>query len=608
MRQTLANRFLSGAALATLLMAGVHSTALAATSAEDSKAHVEKPFDMSTIDTFSGAFLAARTADGDRDFPNAIGFYKKALAFEPGRVDVRERLMLALFMNGDFDEGVRYAKDLKNDKAVERVTGVARGLAAIRDREYNAADKALDYKGPNDLDRLMNALLSAWAELGASKGKQAVARMAGLKGPPWYDIFKNYNAGVAANLIGDTDGARKYLADAITDRDGAATATDLFVRSVMALATLESNQGNKQKALDALSVGENALNNYAPFKAMRTSINAGEKLPPLITTAAEGAAGVLFGVGGALNRPGAEDTVMLYLQFARALDPKSADMLILLGGIAENVGQEDKAVTYYRDVPKTSPMSRLSEMQLGLTLAKGGNLDEARQHLKALVEADPTDLRSYLAYGSVLSDAKDYPAMAKNYDDAVTSIKQPTRSQWSIYFQRGIAYERLKDWPKAEPNFRKALELSPDQPQVLNYLGYSWVDMNRNLKEGLDMIKKAVELKPDDGYIVDSLGWAYYRLGRFDDAVTELERAAELKAGDPTINDHLGDTYWRVGRTLEAVYQWKRALGDEPEAAEIPKIEDKIANGLPPLDKAGETAEKPDDRIAPAGQEGDKKS
>ena len=608
MRQTRAIRFLSGVALVALSMASGQPAAMAATSATDSKPAVEKPFDMSTIDTFAGAFLAARTADGDRDFPNAIAFYKKALGFEPGRVDVRERLMLALFMNGDFDEGVRYAKDLKADKSVERVTGVARGLAAIRDREYNAAEKALAYKGPNDLDRLMNALLTAWAELGAGKGKKAVAAMAEMKGPAWYGIFKNYNAGVAANLIGDTDGARKYLTDAITDRDGAATATDLFVRSVIALATLESNQGNKQKALDALSVGENALNNYAPFKALRTRINAGEKIDQVVNNATEGAAGVLFGVGGALNRPGAEDTVMLYLQFGRALDPKSADMLILLAGIAESVGQEDKAIAYYRDVPKTSPMARLSEMQLGLTLAKNGKLDEARAHLKALVDADPTDLRSYLAYGSVLQDAKDYAAMAKAYDDAVASIKDPARSQWSVYFQRGIAYERLKQWDKAEPNFRKALELSPDQPQVLNYLGYSWVDMNRNLKEGMDMIKKAVELKPDDGYIVDSLGWAYYRLGQYDEAVGELERAAELKAGDPTINDHLGDAYWRVGRTLEAVYQWKRALGDEPEPAEIPKIEEKIANGLPPADKAGETAEKPEDKPAPAGQDGDKKS
>ncbi|MGO7426315.1 tetratricopeptide repeat protein, partial [Rhizobium ruizarguesonis] len=214
-----------------------------------------------------------------------------------------------------------------------------------------------------------------------------------------------------------------------------------------------------------------------------------------------------------------------------------------------------------------------------LALAQGGKVDEARKHLQALIASDPKDIRSYLAYGSVLSDAKDYAAMATNYDKAVDAIGPlPGRSNWSVFFQRGIAYERLKKWDQAEPNFRKALELNPDQPQVLNYLGYSWIDMNRNLDEGLGMIKKAVDLRPDDGYIIDSLGWAYFRLNRFDDAVDELERAAQIKAGDATINDHLGDAYWRVGRKLEAVYQWNRALSSEPEAAEIPKIKDKVTN------------------------------
>jgi tetratricopeptide (TPR) repeat protein len=245
-------------------------------------------------------------------------------------------------------------------------------------------------------------------------------------------------------------------------------------------------------------------------------------------------------------------------------------------------------------------MARISELQLGLSLAQSGKVDDARKHLKALIDSDPNDIRSYLAYGSVLSDAKDYQAMADNYDKAVQIIGAvPSRSDWAVFFQRGIAYERLKKWDQAEPNFKKALELNPDQPQVLNYLGYSWVDMSKNLDDGLKMIQKAVDLKPDDGYIVDSLGWAYFRLNRFDDAVNELERAAQLKAGDPTINDHLGDAYWRVGRKLEAVYQWNRALSSQPEEADIPKIKEKIASGLPPLDDA-KAADKSKAEPAPA--------
>ncbi|PZU87364.1 MAG: hypothetical protein DI528_06980 [Shinella sp.] len=601
MRQSFALRLLTGTALS--LLVSIMQAGLAATtaSAEDKPAQAEtaEKFDIDSVDTFAGAFLAARTADADRDYASAIAFYKKALTFQPNELDIQERLMISLLMNGDFNEGVELAEVLKHDAAVDRVTSVARAFRDIRDGKYSDAQKILTYTGPNDLDRLMNQLLIAWSMVGEGKGKEALAMVQGLKGPNWYGIFKNYNAGAIASVIGDTDAARRHFNETVTDRAGGATAPDTFMRAVMSLAALEAQAGNKQKALDAISAGDEMITNYAPFKALRDRISKDEKPEALVKTASEGAAGVLFSIGGALNRDGAEDTVLLYLQLAHALDKTSADTLILLGSISESAKQPERAIHFYSQVPTSSPMRRISELQLGLTLAETGKVDEARKHLKSLIASDPSDIRSYLAYGSVLSDAKDYAAMAENYDKAVEIIgNTPQKSHWSIFFQRGIAYERLKKWDQAEPNFRKALELNPDQPQVLNYLGYSWVDMNRNLEEGLGMIRKAVELRPDDGYIVDSLGWAYFRLNRFDEAVTELERAVELKAGDATINDHLGDAYWRVGRQLEATYQWKRALASKPEEAEIPKIQLKIDKGLPPLEAdaakaAAPTTEKP---------------
>ncbi len=175
-----------------------------------------------------------------------------------------------------------------------------------------------------------------------------------------------------------------------------------------------------------------------------------------------------FAVAAALNRGGAEDIVTLYLQTARALDPDSADILIMLGGIAETLKKPEQAVALYRQVPDDSTMRRLSELQLGLSLASVGRVDEAKTHLQALIDQDPKNMRSYLALGSVLSDAKDYKAMGALYDRAAEAIgPTPQRSDWTIFFQRGIAYERLKEWPKAEPNFKKALELNPDQAQVL---------------------------------------------------------------------------------------------------------------------------------------------
>ncbi|SFB07519.1 Tetratricopeptide repeat-containing protein [Rhizobium sp. NFR07] len=582
MRQTPRHLLLSSVALAACLVFG--SVAGAAT--PEAKPAEEKPvtFEAKDARSFSGAFLAARTADVDHDYTTAISLYRKALDFDPANLEIRERLMISLLLNGDFADGLKEAEALKDDAAVERVTKIVRGLDAVRAGKFDTAKKILAYEGPNDLDRLTHLMLSAWADVGAGKGKKAISSITSLKGPAWFKVFTDYHLGAMAIVNGDISTARQYLNKAVTNNDAVATAPDTFMRAVMALARLEASAGNKQKALDAISVGDGLIANYAPLKALRESIEKGEKPAQQITTAAEGAAGVLFSIGGALNRQGAEDMVALYLQISHALDPKSADTLILLGGIAEKLEQPQRAISFYQQVLEDSPMRRISELQLGITLSDTGKVDEAKQHLKELIASDPADVRSYIAYGSVLSEAKDYKEMAANYDKAVEVIGPVTKQgDWSVFFQRGIAYERLKTWDKAEPNFRKALELNPEQPQVLNYLGYSLVDMNLNLDEGLEMIQRAVDARPDDGYIVDSLGWAYYRMGRFDDAVTELEKAIQLRAGDATINDHLGDAYWRVGRKLEAVYQWNRTLISEGEDVNREHVKEKIANGLPPL-------------------------
>jgi Flp pilus assembly protein TadD len=159
-----------------------------------------------------------------------------------------------------------------------------------------------------------------------------------------------------------------------------------------------------------------------------------------------------------------------------------------------------------------------------------------------------------------------------------------------------MSYERAKQWTLAEKDFQLALKLSPDNPQVLNYLGYSWVDQGVNLDQALEMIRKAVSLRPKDGYIIDSLGWAYYRLGRFEEAAAELEKAIVLSPSDPTINDHLGDAYWKTDRKLEARFQWLRAVENKPEPEDLPKIEKKLKEGLAddPVPPRAEEQKNPD--------------
>ena len=359
-----------------------------------------------------------------------------------------------------------------------------------------------------------------------------------------------------------------------------------WLRLLESFAQFQALSGKKDLALAVLDRGDDFAPERPSLQALRKAVTAGISTPPMIVTARDGAAEVLFGVGTAIRREGSEAFSKLYLELALAARPKEDVTLVQLAALAEEIGQPKNAIELYQQVEPSSPYKRAAELQLGLALADLDQRDEAVKHLSALLDAEPTDTRAYLALGGVYGAKKDFKSAAAVYDRAVTAIIAPLRSHWNLFYQRGIAYEQLDIWPKAEESFRKALQLYPDQPQVLNYLGYSYVDQNKNLDEALGMIRKAVELRPDDGYIVDSLGWAYYRLGKFEDSVNELERAIKLRPEDATINDHLGDAYWRVGRKLEARFQWQHAIDGKPEAGELVKIQTKLRAEAPAVAEA----------------------
>ncbi len=255
------------------------------------------------------------------------------------------------------------------------------------------------------------------------------------------------------------------------------------------------------------------------------------------------------------------------------------------------------AIKVYQRVPEDSPLKRNAEIQLATNLDAIDRADEAKKILERLLKDRPDDQEAIMALGNVERSRKEFAECADAYSKGVALLKEPTKSNWLIFYFRGICYERSKQWPSAEADFKKALDLYPDQAHVLNYLGYSWVDQGINLDEGMKMIRRAVEQRPDDGYIVDSLGWAHYRIKEYDEAVKQLERAVELKPQDPTINDHLGDAYWKTGRTLEATFQWAHARDLNPEPDDLKKINEKLRTGLIDEPQPAETAKagkKPD--------------
>ncbi|MCX8570941.1 MULTISPECIES: tetratricopeptide repeat protein [Hyphomicrobiales] len=535
------------------------------------------------INSFSGAYLAARTAEADNDLDSAIAYYKRALAFDPEDAALQQSLMLALIAQGRFDESLPYAQMLKTVPDVERFSRLALGVDSIRKKDYQGAENWLKLALESDLDRLITGVMTGWAKQGEGRSADALQFLDKLQGPEWYELFKTYHRALIAEAAGQKDKADEIFKATINNLGAGSAAPETWMRAAEAYAGFLARGGKKAEALAVLDKADEFAPGKLPISALREQINKGDKIAPLVANPQDGAAEILLNLSTALNRGGGEPFVRLYLQYALALKPYSDELLVQLASIAEQQQNGEEAIALYRRVPESSPLKRLSELQLGLNLADLKQHDEAIKHLKALVEANPDDMRGYLALGGVYASTENFRAAADVYDKAVEKLKTPTNVNWNLFYQRGIAYERLKEWPKAEPNFRKALELFPDQPQVLNYLGYSWVDMNINLDEGLNLIKKAADLRPSDGYIIDSLGWAYYRLGKFDDAVRELERAVALKPDDPVLNDHLGDAYWRVGRKLEATFQWSHTRDMKPEPNVLAEVEKKLAKGLEPL-------------------------
>lgn len=545
------------------------------------------------IKTFAGAYLAGRVAESDDDLDSAIAYYKQALAFDPDDQPLQQSLMLALISRGRFSESLPYAEKLKAVPEVERVSRLALAVEAMRTAKYKDAENWLKVALESDLDRLISNLMTAWAKLGDKDAAGSLKLLTELKGPQWYGTFVSYHKALIAEAAGMKDEAEKAYSETMDNVAAGTAAPDAYLRSAEAYTGFLARAGRKNEALAVLDRADAFAANRIQLNILRDKVNKGETIAPMIPTPADGASELLLNLGLALNRGGGEPFVRLYLQLALALNSGNDFALMNLAEVAEQQEDPEGAIDLYKRVPAASPFKRVAEMQLGLNLADLDRKDEAVDHLKKLLDADRKDMRAYLALGGVYGSKEDFRSAAGVYDEAVKHLAFATRTDWNVFYQRGIAYERLKEWPKAEPNFRRALQLFPDQPQVMNYLGYSWVDMNSNLEEGLNLIRKAVDLRPSDGYIVDSLGWAYYRLGRFDEAVTELERAVSLKPDDAVLNDHLGDAYWRVGRQLEATFQWNHARDLKPEPDVLAIVQKKLKEGMPPLEKKAADGTKP---------------
>src|SRR6267154_1967885 len=532
----------------------------------DNSAQFPSSHDLRSL-TMSGSYLAARHASVERDASSAATFYRSALRTDPKNNELLDRAFISSLADGDIDEAVKLADRILTMDKSNRVARLVVGVRDLKQKKYAAAQLNINQSIRGPITDLVATLLSGWASYGAGDSKTAIANIDKLTGPEWYPLFKDLHAGMILELAGKEKDAGLRLERAHKLDDSMLRVADDYARW--------------------LSRNKDAAAATAVYDAFD------KKLPRLVDSPQTGAAEALYGIGATLTRRGGEDLALVYLQLALYLHPNHSLALLSLADLYESVKKPAMAIKVYERMPASSPLKRNAQIQLATNLDAADRSDEAIKILKAVTLEDSKDIEAIMALGNIERGRKKFADCVQTYSQGIDVLPQANeKTNWIYYYYRGICEERSKQWSKAEADMRKALDLQPEQPHVLNYLGYSWIDQGINLDEGMKMIKRAVDQRPDDGYIVDSLGWAYYRIHNYDEAVKNLERAVELKPEDPTINDHLGDAYWKTGRTLEAKFQWAHARDLKPEPEELPKIEAKIENGLPDDTSSAASADK----------------
>lgn len=532
-------------------------------------------------DTSTGAYLAGRFAQRAQRYRDAADFLRKVMAEEPENTELARQAFMMLTLEGEFGEAAGIARKLIDDgdkSAISRYVVYLEEMKA--GRWQDAADQIADIPD-RSLHRFVGPFMVAWAQAGLGNTDDALAALDPLSGDANFKSTYAFHAAMIADLAGDNEVAAEHYAEAVSLPGG------LTLRVVQLYGNFLERNGRRAEAEDLYTrmIGEHGGNSMLAPVEIR--LEASDMPAPILSGANDGLAEGLFSVGSSLRQQGSQDFGLIFGRMAIALKPDFVMARLLVADVLERQDRLAEANAVYEGVPAESPFRWSADLNRAQNLASLDRLDASVAEFERMADAQPTDPEPLIALGNVLRSAERFSEAAEVLDRAVARLGETRTDHWRVYYSRGIAFERSKQWERAEKDFLKALELEPDQPYVLNYLGYSWVDQGVHIERATEMIQQAVKLRPNDGAIVDSLGWALYRVGDFDGAVKQLERAVELLPHDPTINDHLGDAYWQVGRRHEARFQWQRALSLEPETGLIETIEGKLKNGLKAGSKSG---------------------
>ncbi len=531
-----------------------------------------------TLDSPYGNFLAARHARLTFDHTSAANFYLRALNEEPDSGLLTQGAFLSLLADGRVSQALQLGETLYQGNPGDHLARLAVVTGAMLRRDYDAALELVADGPTSGIHAAFNPLIAAWSYAGKGESDRAVEALARLDRNPLFGGVHDYLKPMLLELLGRNAEAETEYRKAMEKPER------VGLRLVESYARFLERNGRAEAARGLIAQHlrlnpDNAMLQQAAVRLKQPSASAA----PLLGNANDGFAESLLAAATAFGRNDGGELTELHLQLALALRPDLDDARVSLADIYESRQQWQRAIKTYGEVQANGPFGDTAKLRIAWCVNESGDHDEAVRLLRRLARERKDDARALLTLADLYRQMERWPDAAREYTAAIERLPALEKRHWVVLFGRAIAYERSKQWDKAEADLLKALEFQPEQPMVLNYLGYTWVDMNRHVDRGTDMIKRAVALRPNDGAIVDSLGWAYYRLGRYEEAVTQLERAVELKGADPVITDHLGDAYWKVGRRAEARFQWRRALGLKPEADLEQKIRHKLEVGLDPV-------------------------
>lgn len=595
---------LIGAGLAALLsFAGLQPPTSTTGTADGGKDLWRSHERRASSDSLFGNYLSGRFAANNGDFPNANYYLSRTLRYDPSNTEIAGYGYRMQLMTGDMEAAVKSAKRLYDQKDTLSNPEIMMLLSHVRAGEWVQAREVLKTFEPTGFNIVMIPLMAAWIEQAEGKLTQPLRLDALLRHAREFTPFIQYQCALVNDLAGFKDVAMSQYEEAL------ASTHSMPFRVVQMLGNLYERSGQQQKAqalydkfhevnpeslLDVESWSNDMGHEFVkqtPEVATSEEAQKTGKPSRLLKTIQDGVAEIFFSTASILGSENLSEEALIYVQQVLYLKPDFEAATVMRGNLLERLGHFEEALQAYDQLPSVSPYFVKAAIRKAYVLNRLGRSKEGLKMLRTLRADEADRYQIDLSIGDILMRDKAFDDAYKAYSQALELIKQQTEIHWPILYARGISAERSGQWEKAEADFLNALKLEPEQPDVLNYLGYSWLLQGKNVQEAKSMVSRAAALRPSDAHIIDSLGWAHYLSGEYADAVDALERAIEIMPTDPTVNDHLGDVYWQLGRKHEARFQWQRALLFKPEPEQESQLHEKLKSGLPPLQHALKTAD-----------------